>query len=144
MTYRVLSTCESEELRKKVCEEWAWSGHYFYPLQTTSRTDVLAFEGNLLEQILTESAFKALLLTCGISSINWWREIDASEETTVEKFPFFFGHSESFIVDRTLQWLVYWSHEETITFCGEHLISSLKHLVPEWETAKCTWGVATS
>ncbi len=140
MTTYTLSDKEALELRAQIAKTWAWSGYYYFPLHSTDRKDVLAFDGNLLESIFPESEFQRLLLSMPNQQISCWREIEPSEKMTVKEFEFGYGYSETIVVSEDLTWLIYWSHEDTVTFGGEQLISMLKIALPNWQAAVCTWG----
>lgn len=141
MTSRKLTETESVTLLADVKREWAWSGYYFHPLHATTRKDVLAFDDQSLEPLLPEEEFRAFLTGNGLSTVLWHHEYDPSEEIALNDFPFFYGHSESFIVDKTLDWIIYWSHEGTVTFGGGGLISTFMSRVPKWRDAVCKWGL---
>jgi len=140
MTSRTLTEKESSELRSEIEKVWAWSGCYFYPLHPTTRTDVLAFDGDLLETIFPEPDFLRLILSLPSSEIRCWRELDPSKEMCIGEFQFGYGYSETIVVNDSLSWIIYWSHEGTVTFGGDQLISKLKATVPNWENAVCKWG----
>jgi hypothetical protein len=136
---RILSAIEQDSRFATVRREWAWSGYYWYPLQSTARRDVLAFDGALLEKSIPANALRELLIACGISNVFWFREHDLAEELAVDQLPSLYAASESFIVDEKLDWIVYWSHEGTITF-GGRLLDQVKLLLPEWREMQCICG----
>jgi len=134
MTARVLTETEAQALRETVERVWAWSGYYFHPLHKTSRTDVIGFDARWLEARLPDESFRSLLAAHGITEVKWWCEHEPSELVSLTDFRYFrgYGFSETFIVDDVLDWIVYWSHEETVTFGGERLIALMKSRVPDW------------
>lgn len=142
MVRRILTEAEATALFSEVKTSWAWSGCYFHPLHSTSRKEVLAFDEEPLEGFFPEEAFRLFLAENGISTVLWHRELDPSEEILVSDLPQLYGLSESFIVDQALEWIIYWSHEGTVTFGGRRLIAALITRLPNWREAECKWGEA--
>lgn len=70
----------------------------------------------------------------------WYKETAPSEEISIDELPQLYGQSESFIVDKSLEWIVYWSHESTVTFGGKWLIEAVTLRLPDWRKAECKWG----
>ena len=137
MNRKILNTEQGNFLHTQITSVWNWSGYYFFPLHPTTRNDVVAFDGDLLESIFSENEFQRFVETLKPSYLKCWREVGDSEEFQAEYFEFGYGYSETVIVDEKLSWLIYWSHENTITFGGEELIAKLKKLIPNWSVALC-------
>ncbi len=135
MDRKSLSTEQANSLLAKIKSVWGWSGYYFYPLHPISRKDVLAFDGSLLEPILPEGCFQKFMEAQCPLNIRCWREVGESEELQFSSFEFGYGYSELVVVNGEFDWLIYWSHENTITFGGEGLIAQLKILLPNWSLA---------
>lgn len=135
MNKTTLTTEQGNSLRVQIESVWGWSGYYFFPLHSTTRNDVLAFDGNLLEPIFSESEFQRFIESLKPSCIKCWREIGESEILQPKFFEFGYGYSEIVVVEEGFNWLIYWSHEGTITFGGEELITKLKILLPNWSSA---------
>jgi hypothetical protein len=140
---RLMTSAESDALLEDVRLSWAWSGYYWHPLHPATRTDVLAFVSSLLEREFPEAKLRGLLCDLGIGSIYWHREFDPTEEATIESLPVLYGGSEMFIVDDSRSWIIYSSHEDTITFGGDRLISAIKNAVPGWARAQGGWAETT-
>lgn len=41
-------------------------------------------------------------------------------------------YAETFIFDRFEEWLIYLSHEHTITFTGEKIVTAAKRIIPSY------------
>lgn len=133
----------SIELRSQVERIWKWSGCYFFPLHPTQRSDVLAFDETKLKKIFPEIALSNLIAAIAENNVTIWRECDPAISVVAASYEFGYGCSEQFAVDESKNWIVYWSHEGTITFGGDELLSRLKNAVPNWASALCTWsGIA--
>jgi hypothetical protein len=135
-----LSETERDSLLQKVRDEWAWSDYYWHPLHPTTRKDVIAFDMDLLERELSESVLRSLLRSLGIETVLWHREHDPSEETTIDELPCIYGYGEAFIVDKTMTWIIYLSHENTVTFGGSQLVTAIKRAAPSWKALQGEGG----
>jgi hypothetical protein len=136
---KLLSQIESDQLLERIKHEWGWSGYYWFPLQPTTRKDVVAFEVAQLEMIFSEEKLKNLLKSLGFYRILEHRENDLAEVNSVQEICIY-GMSESVFTDPSLSWIIYCSHEQTITFGGDKLVNALQNAAQNWSDALCTWG----
>ena len=145
---RTLREDESRVLWQRVNERWGAGGSFWFPLVQFDEmpSDLLAFR---LENLLTEIGIprlRELLASHGVRRLY---------ELNVEGFRLHLGtparhgmqpefeldlslfeprgQGERYWADDEIEWLIYLSHENTVTFAGEGLITSLKNLWPTWE-----------
>ena len=146
--HRTLREDESRALWMRVNERWGAGGSYWFPLVQFDEmpSDLIAFR---LENLSTEIGIprlRELLASRGVRRLY---------ELNVEGFRQHFGaparhgtqpeyemdlslfeprgQGERYWTDDETEWLIYLSHENTVTFAGEGLITSLKNLWPTWE-----------
>src|SRR5262245_23769114 len=122
---RKISETERERLLKEIKAIWGWNKHYWYPLSEVTRHDVLALHTEKFTKQVSASALREILNRLHVQSVIRVREIDESEELSVGEIPHFEG-SEDIFFDSTGSWIIYSSHEDSITFGGLPLISEVK------------------
>lgn len=112
---------------------------YWYPLRDIrAEIDVIFFEADFLndEEILycIRDVFARRRITdvCVISELDNVYYSDSFLEDMVWKdedgfvFPYF---SEQYIFDKSHEWLIYKSHNSTVTFAGKWLVQELKKIL---------------
>lgn len=132
---RLLSSIESNSLREMLRKAWAWDTKYWYPLASVQREDVVGFDAPKLEKLLPQATLRELILNLGAADVFLIHEYDADEQVHISDVPQLYGWSETFMVSDQFDWVVYWSHEETITFGGRSIIRSVCSAVPDWKSA---------
>jgi hypothetical protein len=132
---RQLSAKESEAVRSGLRQTWAWEGGYWYPLQGDSPRHSLALNEERWAKLAPDDRIRALLAQHEPGVCYRIREHDPDEETTVAELDSVYGWSEQFLVPASLEWVVYWSHEGTLTLAGRSLVAWIRDQVPDLETA---------
>lgn len=132
---RELSPSDSTFFRGQMLTAWNWDGGYWHPLNPVERDDLLAFDSARLEELLPETKLHQLLAAFEPDDVLLFREHDPDQLLKIPELPFVYGWSEAMLAPRSMSWLVYWSHEATITFAGATLVAAVKERLPNWSRA---------
>jgi hypothetical protein len=125
-----LNEYEAKKIRKKLLINWNYNGCYWCPLADVAPVCalflmdeyVLPFEENIIDII------KSI-------SLNKFYAIDEMGDDYKHSIDTFNLSSlyETICCDDTFEWVVYRSHESTISFGGEKLIPKIKELLKRYE-----------
>ena len=134
---RTLTQAESTRAWKELNERWGVDG-YWYPLDRPPDADppphTQAFTAEpFFEQDLQEH-LRAALADLGVSRAWELRELDTDTNKEIELAvlePVYTG-AEGYWMDVSLAWLVYASHENSVTVAGERLLPELLRRWPDW------------
>ncbi len=122
---RRLTDKEMLSVRKKLLEIWNFDGDYWNPLEDKSPTEtVFLMKGNLTNDDSNK------IVEFLISSVNN-RIYEITEDRIdyeIEFDTFGFDHYETIVTDNSFKWVIYGSHEETLTFGGTKLVAFVKLL----------------
>lgn len=124
-------------------KNFIWSC-YWYPLKKIKDDiHVIAFEADFFDDGVYLNLLRDILISHGVSRVTVVPELDHVyvienfKETILDidedgayDLP---HHSEQFIFDKSKDWMIYTSHEATITFAGEWLVSEIKKCIKDWE-----------
>lgn len=125
----------ADDLLKQLSSVWDIEKHYWYPLYGCKRSDVIAFNDNYIEGIESKVLdIQNILLSQNndcIFEMQEDRTIQMIETTSLD--PSYDNHyGERFWFTEDMNWVIYASHEGSITFGGHKLISALKEKWPDW------------
>ncbi len=116
---RVLSAIEVAELWKKISEKWGAAGDYWYPLGDRTHPSLLALELDLIDEAKLQSSLRKFMVDFGETRIFELREhgpenylLDAGVDD------FFCSDAEGYWIPQSNEWIIYCSHEGTITLGG--------------------------
>jgi hypothetical protein len=138
---QVMSESKRQRVRKNLAQRWQVdpSSHYWYPLWGDPLPpDVLPVRQSAFYREVGAQRLQTLLLRRGIARI-WQIHEDtlvAEEDPEYELDPRlcnFYPHLETYWAARHLDWLIYISHEDSITFAGAWLISAIQQIWPSWQ-----------
>lgn len=123
---RRLSEKESEQVRKKLLENWNFDGDYWEPLDNKSpKPTIFLMDDNIeqsdkqeIEKILKENVKTDKIFVITEDRLDYEVEI---EQLSIDLY-------ETIICDKTFEWVVYGSHESTTAFGGDLLIKKLNQL----------------
>lgn len=127
---RTLSRTEEEKLWIEVKASWGWKGYYWYPLDGEGGDGLLALSASRFEEAVGERAVKDILVEFGVKNAYRLREFESGFEFNVDDDMPYLYESESVIVDMSYKWIIYSSHEDSITFGGAPLVNELKRKFP--------------
>ncbi len=127
-----------------MAEHWGVKGsepHYWYPLMSvpTLPEVVVLCDDYWRDEIVNPGHIPDLLNGICSGPIIEIREWDWSCEVDISLlYPFYFisRGGEGLFTDKSLGWLIYASHEQSVSLGGERLRRSLDRVVPDWKSGK--------
>jgi len=133
---RTLAVSEREQVWSEIKARWGIEG-YWYPLSAKAPKDALALDAEPFFDAETQTRLREALAAIGVSRVWELREFDVDPESPdreldLEFFEPVYTGAEGFWTDRSLDWLIYASHEDSVTVAGRRLLPAFKHAVPEW------------
>lgn len=129
---RVLSHSESDALWSRVRDRWQIANGYWFPLAECSLPDVVAFQDRSFNEFSSTFNLIDLLSSRGISRVWELREYGPEYEQDVSLFDPQYNGAEGYWSSDGLDWIVYASHESSITI-GGWLLAEIKEHWPEWK-----------
>lgn len=76
---------------------------------------------------------RRILTAHGVTHLYEHREGGESYELSVSSFEPHYNGLEGFWSDKNLDWIIYASHESSITVGGEWLLNEIKTVWPQWQ-----------
>jgi hypothetical protein len=128
---RVLSENENQALREKLKFVWKVDG-YWFPLTGWKPQDTEAFQDKYFEEELGYEKIQQILRNLGVQRIWELREGEVNYEIDVNAAEFYYYGEETFWFDNTFAWLIYVSHESSITFAGS-ILPEIKKNWTNWQ-----------
>jgi hypothetical protein len=128
---RVLSESESDYVREKLKTIWNVEG-YWYPLTTLKRDDAEAFQDSYFENELGCETLNKILRDHNVTNLWELREDGIDYEIELSIFNPYYNGGEGFWCDANFDWLIYASHESSITFAGS-ILSDIKNNWSNWK-----------
>lgn len=131
----------SIELREKMENTWDINlRHYWYPLSKCKRCDLIAFDADYIEDDSSKlNCIIMLLKEHGVSQLYEFLESGHAYKIQISELRPFYAYynastgGEGFWCSEEMDWIIYASHEGTITFGGEWLVEGLKSLWSDWK-----------
>lgn len=133
-----LNNITKKDILEKLKSTWDIKKQYWYPLEKCRRDDVISFDSDYINKETKISLIKSILKENGVVKLYEFRErglayeIDNISNYSLWQSDDYFMYNEGFWVDDTMNWIIYKSHEESITFGGGWLISKLKDEWKDW------------
>jgi hypothetical protein len=131
---RVMSKEESETLWGELKKVWGIGDGYWFPLKEgPAPSDVLAFHTDYFESINGEALLRETLAQRGVSKLFLLHEFgDPEYEIELSIYaPGYRDGGEQYSTSTDTDWMVYASHESSITVCGQWLTQFFRKLHPE-------------
>ena len=121
---RVLSKSEVSNLWKRIEEKWGANGSYWYPLNEKTHPSLVALGIADLDQSVIQKRIQSFLKAQKVDRVIELREF-GTENYLIETLAaeFIYTGEEGFWISDANNWIIYCSHESTITLGGE--ISSI-------------------
>jgi hypothetical protein len=133
---RRLKRTEKEDVRKSLLEKWNFNGHYWDPLEDHSPQPVVF----LMQRNITENDLEKILAF--IKNIAGDKVFEIKEDGSDAEIEFElldFDCHETIYCDKGFHWIVYCSHESTITFGGGGLPEFIGELFSERQEKLNRW-----
>lgn len=123
-------------IRERVESIWDITQHYWYPLYECNRKDVIAFNDDYIEKDIKKIKYiQKILLGFNEGTIYEMNEYRKVFIIDTEKFsPKIPDNLERFWFSEDMGWIIYVSHEGSITFGGEKLIELLESEWVDWQS----------
>ncbi|HEX8319260.1 hypothetical protein [Longimicrobium sp.] len=123
-----------EQLWQRLADTWAVGAGYWHPLAEVPRRDVLAFQAPDFHQALVAGQkLHAILAGRGVERVFEVREGGSAYQIELSDLDPTYTGDEGFWCSDAMDWLLYASHESSLTVGGKWLISRVKAAWPEWE-----------
>ena len=129
---RVLNATESEQIWGDLRRRWQVGDGYWYPLDDSPISGVVAWKAQAFRAALPVAELQAILTERGIHRFWELREYGAQYECDVAWFDPFYNGAEGYWSSAGLDWIVYASHEDTLTV-GGWLVGDLTKRWSGWE-----------
>lgn len=128
---RVLSAAESQTIWSRLCGRWQIPKGYWYPLAECKLSDVVAFKTRAFDEAVATERLRSILAARGIERVWELREYGPEYEEDVALFEPYYNGAEGFWSSGDLDWIMYASHESSVTVAG-WLLQNVKAMWPSW------------
>lgn len=130
-----LSQAEHTRLWARLQERWGpRHGDYWYPLDGEDPPEhVLALQAAWFEHAVPSTLLQELLQQHGVGHIWELREFGPEYELDLALLNPFYNGAEGYWTADDMAWLLYASHESSITVAGAWLVTALKNVWPDWQ-----------
>jgi hypothetical protein len=129
---RVLSAEESKSLWSRLKARWQIPAGYWYPLAHCSLSEVVAFKAGAFAVAVPQEQVQEILSSRGIDRIWELREYGPEYVEDSSQFDPSYNGAEGYWSSGDLDWIVYASHEGSITV-GGWLLQLVQELWPSWQ-----------
>lgn len=126
---RTLSTSESQALWSAVKKRWGVGSRYWYPLEGVAPPNTIVFRADAFEEKFGHERLQYLLSEFGVEQVFELNEHQGAEpeyEVAVALVDVFYRGDEVYWTPQGQEWLIYVSHENSVTFSGERLINTIQ------------------
>lgn len=133
---RVLTESESRRLWAMLQEKWdIRPKKYWYPLIDSSMDGLIAFREDAFDREFGIQNVRKILLQNGNKRVWTLMEFGPEYELGISEFDPLYYHTgtESYSFSQLADWVIYASHEGTVTIGGKVLIDEIKTKWPDWE-----------
>ena len=128
---RVLSKEESSLLWSRFRERWHIRPGYWYPLDDCDLPNLAAFKAHAFDLAIPPATLQNILRRRGIERVWELREYGPEYEQDVSLFGAIYNGAEGYWSAGALEWIVYASHENSITV-GGWLLEEVAKIWPSW------------
>jgi hypothetical protein len=129
---RVLSKKESDSIWEKLSSRWQISKWYWFPLAIEKPENVEGFQDTYFEKEIGAEKLRAILQNHKVEKVYEIREYGADYELELSVFEPYYSGAEGFWCDETFDWIIYASHESSITI-GGWLLPEIQNIWTNWE-----------
>lgn len=129
---RVLSGKEGDSIWEKLSSRWQIPKWYWFPLAIEKPDNVEGFQDAYFEKEVGAEELQAILRSHGVKKVWEIREYGANYQLELSAFESYYNGAEGFWCDETFDWIIYASHENSITI-GGWLLPEIKAIWANWE-----------
>jgi len=131
---RVLGSEEASAVWAGLAERWNISQRsYWYPLIEFSHTNVVAYDAESFHNAVPAHAIVRNLHKLGVERVWELREFGPEYEQDIELLDPYYNGAEGFWTSAGFNWIIYASHESSITVGGE-LLDFVRQSCPKWNS----------
>lgn len=130
---RVLPADESKAVWARLRERWHIPACYWYPLADCVLPGLAAFDASAFSEGAPPDRLQVVLGRRGVGRVWELREYGPEYEQEVSLFDPHYNGAEGYWSSGALDWIVYASHESSVTI-GGWLLDEVKVLWPAWQT----------
>ena len=129
---RVFAADESEAVWARLRERWQIPAGYWYPLANCTLAGVVAFDAAAFNEGAPADRLQGILQRRGVERVWELREYGPDYEQEVSLFNPHYNGAEGYWSSGALDWIVYASHESSVTV-GGWLLGEVQALWPGWQ-----------
>lgn len=126
--HRVMGA-KAEQLRQRLYSHWEVGRDRWPPLGSPISRDLLYQEGGLEDEMAER--LTALLQQKAIGTVYVFDSIEGIFSSTIEQVFPDLAQDDSYWFDESMEWILYKSHHNTITFAGEWLMKEVRNIFKE-------------
>jgi hypothetical protein len=131
---RELRGRERDDLWNRIGSAWGVTGECWYPLTDIAKRDVLALQAPHFQRELVDSGkLRNLLAAHAVQRVFELREGGSAYELELADLEPRYTGDEGYWCSEAMDWIMYASHESSITVGGRWLIKAVEGAWPEWE-----------
>lgn len=132
---RVLSTTETAFIWRLLQTTWGVEGTTWHPISAKPpvEQDIIAFQDTYFRKYVQHGVLNFLSSAMNIQRCWEIREDNNASFLDVSEIEFAYNGSESYWCTKDMDWLIYASHESSVTIGGALLIALIKETWPSWE-----------
>jgi hypothetical protein len=133
---------KSLSLKQNLRGVWDINGYYWYPLAKTARNDIIAFDYKYVDDKSKIDFLKEILASHGVTYIYEYAwgtdncvqyDITKIDQVFWRSDPRFWEcYNEGFWFSDKMDWIIYFSHEETVTIGGQRVVDAVKSKWSDW------------
>jgi hypothetical protein len=129
---RVLSAAESDSIWQTLRLRWDIVDGYWYPLAIRKPSGVEAFQDAYFGKEIGAMNLHSILRNHGVETVWEMREDSNNYELELSAFEPHYNGAEGFWCDSTFDWIIYASHESSISV-GGWLLHEIQQVWVNWE-----------
>ena len=134
MKHHELRDRKATQVRRQLMDVWNVDPqNYWYPLAPSARTHRLAFHAAAFHDMWSSVSGVTILREHGIEQVFELREGGAVFQLPVDDLDPVYTGDEGYWSSATFDWIIYASHESSITVSGKWFVARVKSAWPLWK-----------
>jgi len=130
---RILPKSEADVLRKRMASAWGVDTGYWWPLSDPRPPHAEGFQDYYFEREFGYAALRRIFAEHGVTSAFEFREDGEAYVVRVATFEPCYTGLEGFWTSDRFDWILYASHESSVTVGGEWLLPAVQAAWPSWK-----------
>lgn len=128
---RVLDDNEAKGIWAQLSDRWSIEPGYWFPLAESTVPDIVAFQDRFFEEAIGPDLIHHLLRDRGVSRVWELREYGPEYAMDIELLDPIYNGAEGYWSSEKLDWIIYASHESSVTV-GGWMLAEAKKAWPAW------------